>query len=253
MKRILSLVVILISTSVFATREKINLGVYHFPPYAEANSKGEVTGIVTDLVEILNEVQDKVQFHVVLTSSKRRYLDFSNNKFDVMLFENLNWGWEKNNLKSHFSSSEPFMFGEDVYITSNTNGKTDKFFDKLEGKSKIGMLGYHYKFAGYNTDADFLNKTHNMSTTHSYDNILQTVAHDRFEIGIISREYLGKYLKHKSELKNKILISARPDQKYGHRLIYRKSLKTLDESFVKDLVKKLKKDKRFSRLVSTYK
>ena len=65
---------------------KINVGAYEFPPFFYI-SNGQHQGLVGDLIKEINSFQTDYEFTLVKTSSSKRYEDFSNQKFDLMFFE----------------------------------------------------------------------------------------------------------------------------------------------------------------------
>ncbi|MFT6429317.1 MAG: ABC-type amino acid transport substrate-binding protein [Halopseudomonas sp.] len=60
------------------------VGGYVFPPFSEQNSKGEWSGLIIDLIALLNVSQKDYQFEFMPTAAPRRYHDFANGRFDLM-------------------------------------------------------------------------------------------------------------------------------------------------------------------------
>lgn len=65
------------------SQQIIKVGGYVFPPFIEKEGEAFV-GVTIDLLDTLNTYQDEYFFQFVPTSSKRRYVDFDNQKFDVL-------------------------------------------------------------------------------------------------------------------------------------------------------------------------
>jgi hypothetical protein len=166
----------------------------------------------------------------------------------MMMFENLAWGWASKKLDKKLNQSSILMTGGEVFITSKTMKKDQTYFKSMTDKTMIGVLGYHYKFAGFNSNQEYLKKNHRMVLTTTQDSIIKAVAVEHIDIGIITKEYLVKFLKENPSFEKKILISERYDQIYEHRIIFRKETEGLAVSFMEDLIRKLKLHPKFIEL-----
>lgn len=229
----------------------VYVGAYHFPPYL--NLKGnQFSGITPEVIKILNKIQNEVEFKIFITTSKRRYKDYNKNKYQMIIFEDKAWGWKNNELTSDLDESDIIHTGGEVFITKNSSSKEQSFFSSIKNKSKIGILGYHYKFADFNSDPHYLKENYNMTVVTQHENIIKAVSAGNFQLGIITKEYLNHYLNIFPEYKSKIIISAKMDQEYKHRILYKKSHKVLKSSFIENLIKKLKMNKEYKKLINKY-
>jgi hypothetical protein len=237
---------VLISTNCFA-KQDIKIGVYHFPPYLEVNGP-ECSGFSKKIVTILNEIQNDFNFSLFVTAANRRYKDFKNNKFQMMLFEDIAWGWKKNKLNDQLHQSSVIMKGGEVFITANDGKRNQSYFKSLKDKNIMGILGYHYKFANFVSDPKALMKDYKMSVVSSQENIINAVVTKRYEIGIITEAYLNQYLQSHPEMMSKILISKSYDQVYNHRVLFKKDINKLTPAYIEKLIKKLRANKEFKLL-----
>lgn len=223
----------LLSINVLAA-DLVKVGVYDFPPYSFIANKP--SGMAIQMIAAMNEAQDKYQFVAVSTTPRRRYHDFEHNKFDMMIFESKKWGWQEYPIVS----SHPFVTGAEVYITQAKPGRGQSFFSDFKNKAMIGVMGYHYQFANFSSDQEYLKKNFNLVQTNSQKQSLELILHNRGEIAVISKEYLHYHFSHSPEDKAKLLISKIPDQIYQHTILIRKNHK-LSIKYINDLLTQLKK------------
>lgn len=196
----------------------VKIGGYIFPPFVEKASDGKFSGITIDMIKALNHIQSEYDFQFVFTSPRRRYQGFETKSYDMLFFESIHWGWQKQPIKP----TKVFLKGGEVFIALKKIAKNQTYFKSLKDKSKVGMLGYHYSFAQFNADPNFLKKNHKMYLTNDSDTNIKLVLNGRRDIAIVTKSYLDKYLKSDSSAKSKLLVSAKLDQEYNHTILVRK-------------------------------
>jgi len=207
---------LLLSTSTFAA-DVVKVGIYDFAPFAFIADRS--TGITVQMIATMNKFQNKYEFVAVPTTAIRRYSDFEKNKFDMIIFESKNWGWQKYPMVA----SQGFVTGMDVYVTQAKPGRGQDFFLDFKNKAMIGVLGYHYQFAGFHTDQDYLEKNFNLLQTNSQKKSLELILNDRGEIAVLSKEYLNYHFSHSPADKVKLMISDKFDQTYPYTILVRKN------------------------------
>ncbi|RMF16464.1 MAG: amino acid ABC transporter substrate-binding protein, partial [Gammaproteobacteria bacterium] len=163
MKRLIVCVLCAVTFSV-AAREVVRVGGYSFPPYVSRIADNRVEGISGQLLVALNQVQNQYTFRFVPTSSKRRYRDFEQGRFDLMLFESPQWGWQGKPVRA----SRIFLTGGEVYVARRAPARDQRFFDSLDDKRIVAILGYHYGFANFVADEEVLHSRFDilLSTSH---------------------------------------------------------------------------------------
>jgi polar amino acid transport system substrate-binding protein len=223
----------LLSASALAA-DVIKVGIYNFAPYAFIADRP--SGITVQMIAAMNKFQTKYEFVAVPTTSKRRYLDFENNKFDMMIFESKNWGWQKYPVVA----SQSFVTGMDVYVTQAKPGRGQDFFSGFKNKTMIGVLGYHYQFTGFHAEQDYLEKNFNLLQTDSQKRSLELILNDRGEIAVLSKEYLSYHFAHSPADKVKLIISDKFDQIYPHTILVRKNHE-LSVRYINKLLAQMKK------------
>lgn len=240
MMKYLLILLLLISTQLSA-KTTIKVGAYNYPPYAEWRN-GKPQGLITDIVRILNNSQDKYSFSIVETTTNRRYYDLENKYYDIIFFENILWSWDKTKVQA----SKIFLEDGEVFIAKKVPGRKQSYFNNLKNKRIRAYHGYHYAFLNYSTDPKDLKKW-NVEITQSHDGNIQAVIEDRADIAMITLDYLKVLLKKRPSLKDEIIVSTKFDQVYKHSAIIRtNSSIPLEE--VNSLLVKMKNSSEFKSI-----
>jgi ABC-type amino acid transport substrate-binding protein len=197
----------------------VKVGGYSFPPYVQED-EGDFSGLTLDMIQMINAFQNKYHFVFVPTSPMRRYKDFKNNVYDMILFESIDWGWKDIPVEA----SKVFAKDCEVFVARAEPNRDQRFFDIIKGKSLLVYLGYHYPFAGYNADPAYLLKKFNARTTVSHEANLRSVIAGRADLAVVTRSFLSKWLRENPDLIPKLLISDRIEQVYEHTALIRKGL-----------------------------
>lgn len=234
----------LLSFNVIAA-DIVKVGVYDFPPYSFIADKA--SGIAIQMIAEMNKAQDKYVFVAVPTTPRRRYHDFENNKFDMMIFESKKWGWQKYPI----ASSQSFVTGAEVYITLAKAGRGQDFFSDFKNKTMIGVMGYHYQFANFSSNQKYLKSNFNLIQTDSQKKSLELILNNRGEIAVLSKEYLHYHFSHSPEDKAKLLISEKPDQIYRHTILIREKHK-LSIEYINSLLTQMTKSGTLEPLWEKY-
>ncbi len=199
--------------------ETIKVGGYLFPPFVEMDGD-EFVGLTIEFIQALNGFQDDYRFIFIPTAPVRRYADFDNNFFDLMMFEDIAWGWGG---RDDVVSSSVFLEGGEVYITRTHPTKNQSYFDDISSKSISGILGYHYGFAGFSGDEKYLKENFNIELSSSHEGNIRKVLAGRSEISVVTLSYLNIYLKENPDKRPQLLISEKFDQRYHHTILGRKN------------------------------
>ena len=199
-------------------QQVVKVGGYDFPPFVDKSAGG--TSLTLDLIAAMNAFQKKYVFQFVDTSSKRRFINFDEKKYDLIFFEAIDWGWQGREIEA----SDVIMQGGTVYITRLDRYKDQRYFDDFKGKTVWGILGYHYGFANFNSDIEFLKKTFNAHMTTSQDGLIEAAVTGRADVSVVVREYLQIYLLKHPEVQKKILISKKFDAVNSYTILVRKGI-----------------------------
>lgn len=241
------LIALVFISQVFAAPTEINVGAYHFPPYA-IDKEGEVSGLTRHLVDELNRIQKEYKFKIILTTAKDRYKDFASKKYDLMFFESKVWGWAK---YPDMEFSKKILLDGEVFITRALPGKNQSYFKTVKNKSMAAFSGYHYKFAEFNSDEKFLKESFNIQLSKSHLENIRKVKESKVELGIVTYSFFMKFLNdHPSERKN-YLVSQVYDQRYILQFAKRKNHLLSPKEFSRILNKALR-SKRIKSLFKEY-
>lgn len=236
----------LLLPSAFAAQE-VRIGAYHFPPYAIKPEQAESGGLVAELLVILNQAQDQYRFSLVPTSTKRRYRDLQSGRYDLILFESPGWGWQD----TPHVATDLHIEDAEVYVALNAPGRDQGYFDSLQGKRLALYSGYHYGFAGFNADPQFLAREFDALLTYSHDSNLSMILRQRAEIAVITRSYLNMYLQRHPAQARAFLVSERVDQIYRHQALFSQQSAIAPEVFV-GLLEQLKDQGLLDKLFARY-
>lgn len=236
----------LIFTHTSHAREKILVGVAHFPPFI-INENGQVGGLVKDMLALMNAEQSDYEFVALPTLANTRHKTFDLGRYDISMFDNLDWGWEGREV----DASDIYLRGGEIYITQAKPGRGQDYFNDFKDKKMVGIEGYHYAFAGFNADPEYLEKNFNMELTRSNLGSIQMIlSGTRGDIAVVTKSLLAQYLNQHPEDRQKLLLSTKYDQNYEHRIILRRGIKPSIEE-INALLAKLKQNGKLDALWSS--
>ncbi|WP_079229036.1 substrate-binding periplasmic protein [Pseudomonas putida] len=225
----------------------VKIGAAHFPPYTVRPEQGADTGLLPQLVEALNRLQQDYRFVLVPTSIQRRFGDFQQGRTDMAIFENPEWGWQQ----IPHQTVDMGLEDAEVFVARKVNGRDQHYFDSLGGKRLALFNGYHYAFANFNPDPDYLRKTYNATLTYSHDSNLLMVQAGRSDIALVTRSYLSDFLARNPESLNQLMASQRIDQVYHHYALLRPDSPISDRKFA-ELMRYLRDTGELTRIFQPY-
>lgn len=225
----------------------VSVGMYPFAPFVEPKgSEGEV-GMTLDLVAALNKTQKKYYFDTVLVPPKRRYQSFNDGHYDMIFYESKSWGWQDITV----DTSKVYQTGGEVYIALKKLGRDQSYFNDFSDKRMIGILGFHYGFADFNADENFLIKEFNMLLTSNNDRNINLLLKERGDVAVITNAYLQRFLLEYPTVKSRLLISEKFDQKYNHTALIRPGISpSIDE--INTMLSTLKQTGELDMLLTKY-
>lgn len=206
----------LFALPVFA-EQQIRVGAYHFPPYVIKPESRTPSGLLPELLLALNQLQSDYRFVLMPTSVTRRYRDLQSGRFDLMLFESPEWGWQD----TPHTALDLQIEDAEVYVARAQPGRDEAYFEQLKGKRLALYSGYHYGFADFNANQQFLSQTYDAVLTYSHDNNLIMLLRGRADIAVITRSYLRIYQDRHPDQRSALLVSQRVDQVYRHHALFR--------------------------------
>lgn len=215
----------------------VHIGAVHFPPYVVRPEKGEDSGLLPRLVVALNAAQHYYRFVMVPTSVPRRYRDFEQGRIDIAMFENPAWGWKN----IAYAKVDLGLEDAEVFVARRVPGRAQSYFDDLSDKRLAVFSGYHYGFAGFNTDPKYLAAKFNAISTYSHDSNLLMVARGRVDIAPVTRSYLVDFMNRYRNDAGQLLVSERVDQPYRHFALLRPGA-SIDAREFRQLMQRLREE-----------
>jgi len=244
-------VLIVGSTALLASpKTSVRVGVYNFPPIAMVDQNNKAKGFLGELLKEFRGLNENLSFQIVHTSPSRRHLDFRNVLFDVIFFENPNWGWKSEAV----NISSALLRDDEVYIALKKEGRNQSFFDTPAKKRIVAIAGYHYGFAKLETDSSKLRQQFDIELSHSHQRNLELIRADRpsvAEVAIVSRSFLEAYFVRFPDRRSEFLVSDALDQSYELSVITRKE-GTFDTSLIDRLMQPLIENGRYQALVHSH-
>lgn len=227
--------------------EEVRVGGYHFPPYLDKPDSQHPQGLVPELLQALNAVQQRYRFVLVPTSATRRYRDLVSGRFDLMFFESSRWGWQG----TSYLALGVDIDDAEVYVAAAEPGRGQEYFEDLSDKRMALYNGYHYGFAGFDADPDYLARTFNAVLTYSHDSNVRMLLARRADVAVVTRSYLESFLARHPEILPELLVSERLDQLYHHQVLLRPK-GALSPAEVAELLGQLQANGELSRLLGRY-
>ena len=227
--------------------EVVKVGGAHFPPYVVKSNLQESSGLLPQLLEALNREQSEYHFIMLPTAIVRRFSDLQRGRIDMAIFENPGWGWQDIDADAVDMGLED----AELFVTRNEELRDQQYFEQLQGKRLALYRGYHYGFAGFNSDPEYLTRTFNANLGHSHDSNLLMVLRGRADIALVTRSNLYDFLERNREHGRQLLISDRIDQVYRHHAMIRAGALISPERFAA-LLEQLRANGELARIFSPY-
>ena len=244
--RCLALLSLLLVREVLAA-EVVHVGGAHFPPYVIKADLRESSGLLPELLEALNREQDAYRFVMLPTAIVRRFSDLQRGRIDMAIFENPAWGWQGIELDVVDMGLED----AELFVAHREAQRDQHYFDQLLGKRLALYRGYHYGFAGFNSDPEYLSQTFNANLGHSHDSNLLMVLRGRADIALVTRSNLYDFMVRNPAYEDQLLISERVDQVYRHHALIRKGAPISAETFT-ELLERLRQKGELARIFDPY-
>lgn len=237
---------LLLAGPVMAAQD-VRVAAVYFPPYVFKAEQSQATGLLDELVAALNQGQTDYRFVMVPTSVKRRFRDLEQQRIDLAIFENPGWGWQE----TPHVALDMGLEDSEVFVARAEPGRDQGYFDSFNDKRLALYHGYHYAFADFNAEPEYLAKTFNATLTHSHESNLLMVLRERAEIALVTRSYIGDFLERNREYAGQLLISERTDQRYRHHVLLRPQAPITPEQFMA-IYETLRDNGQLERIFSRY-
>lgn len=186
---------------------EILVGGYPFEPFVEGN-----LGVTPGFIALLNSHQNRYRFKFVPIPAQRRYELLETGKIDAIFFEMRQWGWQ--NKKAVADVTRPIISGRELFVTLRTR-KDAAFLLKEPTEQKMALtLGYHYAFADYNSDQDFLKGQFDTLFAPKQRTAIKYLVSGSADVAMASEIFLHAEYLRDSDLEQQLLLSSNEDQFY---------------------------------------
>jgi hypothetical protein len=225
----------------------VKVGAYNFPPYVIQPESEQPQGLLPEVLAALNQQQSTYHFELVPTSVTRRYRDLQNARFDIMLFESPAWGWQG----IPMSTLDLQVEDAEVYVAKALPGRGQEFFNQIKGKRLALYSGYHYRFADFNADPEYLAREFNARLSYSHESNLLMVQRERVDITVVARSYLHSFQQMYPEQRGQFLLSTKADQIYHHEALLRPQA-PISSATLGALLQQLRSQGQLTKLFAQY-
>jgi len=179
---------ILIFFAMFSTKSlsrKVDVNILvedgYFPIIISAENR---QGLAFEFTHILNEAQQDYKFTLNVLPSKRLIKMVEEKSFDTLFFMAKEWLPKSTHL--YLTKTNTIVVVKNEFYALKEAATDQSYFDNFSALTKAGVYGYSYKFADFNTDANFLNSEHRMSLTKSGYQVAKMVLLKRVDIGVLN-------------------------------------------------------------------
>lgn len=203
----------------------INVAATFWPPFL--NEEG--VGMGAEVLDALNSIQTKFDFKLVPIPVKRRVQAIELGRADIIMWDNINWGWPK----SRFEASLPLLESKDVFITYNKN--TNVY--QLERERICIVRGYHYKFLDYSTDTAKIDDMYDVIMVRTENETIKMAILNRCEVSLASTSALNWYFKQNPNSKGTVIVTDRVDTEYTRHFLVPKNA-PISVNEINELIKK---------------
>lgn len=226
---------------------EVRVGAAHFPPYTVRPERGVDSGLLPQLTQALNTLQQTYHFVLVPTSIPRRFTDLEQGRTDMAIFENPQWGWQQ---VAH-QAVDMGLEDAEIFVARRQPGRDQRYFDDLQGKHLAVYHGYHYAFAGFNADPRQLIAKFRATLTYSHDSNLFMVQRGRADIALVTRSYFYDFLARNPASREQLMSSERVDQRYHHYALLRPGAPISPQAFAA-LLQQLRSKGELTRIFQPY-
>lgn len=171
----------------------------------------------------LNDMQKDYLFAYREIPARRRYEQMSEGRIDMIFFEMPVWGWEDR--AAAVEATPVLLTGAEVMVAraADAAGQGEAYFQNLRERRLALTLGYHYGFANFNADPDYLKSNFDVVFSNSQRVSLRQLIAGGADIAIVNNAFLARELRLEPALEQKLMVSSTPDQRYDLPILVRRS------------------------------
>lgn len=191
------------------------VGGYQFEPFVE-----ETGGVTKDLIAFLNAEQSDYEFRFLAIPARRRYDLIREGKLDLLMFEMAVWGWQ--DMANQIETTAPLLDGQEVFVARGDNPVGASVFNNPTARRLALTIGYHYGFADFNADPNFLKNHFDVVFAEYQRHTLRHVLAGTADVALVNNAFLERTLIREPELRSQLITSPKSDQHYELPLLIRR-------------------------------
>lgn len=226
-------------------RVPVKVGAYTWAPFLIDNLSDY--GIVYDLVDEFNKVQEVYKFELVHIVNDDRYRKIRSGEVDLILFEDPTWEWQD----MEVDMSDTLYHGGEVYLGNINLFKSRDDFKELKKKHISATRFYHYNLLGYETDQEKLSKKFKITLVKNIEDNIYNVLNKKADVALISISHLSWFLHRYPQYKKNLITAKNQDLHYNHVAVISKKGNISLKGFNK-VLNLLKKENRLEQILQRY-
>jgi len=186
--------------------ETVKIAVTSIQPPFVINPEERI-GLAYDLIDVLNGFQSDFQFVEVFCPPRRLLMEARKNRVELIAFNNIKWGWYKNNAVGSLSLTT----GKDLFYSlkgQRNNNRAD---------SIAAVRGFQYTFT--QSDPRPLSTKAEVTLVNDEPSGLQMVVRRRTKTAIASEAFLNWIERSAPDVFERLSINPVPDQEYERHIV----------------------------------
>lgn len=230
-----------------SAQQPVYVAAYDFPPFFSGTLETDVT---TELVELLNQSQSKYEFIIQAIPPNARYQSLSpQGCCDIIFFESDVWGWRERNLA--VDKTLPLLKGRERLVAKKMPGRTQAYFDDLQGKTLGGVEGYHYLVAGEVLNSAEVAERYNIYLADSRITNVRMIIGERVDAAVLNDELLSALRNASVNYLDQLLLSEKVEHEYQMSVIVAKN-KGITTNEMQRLLRDLARDNKLDNLFARF-
>lgn len=182
------------------------------PPFSTAADQG----LVNDLMDALNVIQNQYEFVVAHVVSDRAKKGLENGTYDMVAMSNINWGYQGLSAQS----SADLLEVQDQFFALSSSIADDSYFSQVgSGLSTSVVRGFSYQFLNFEKDTKILKEKYNTTVVLDEPTVVKMVLTGRANVGVSSSTNLQYFSSTNPEDHKKLSISEKFDSSYKRHFI----------------------------------
>lgn len=197
-------------------RQIVVVGGYQFEPFVSPQD-----GVSREFIDLLNNVQDTYEFKFRNITAPERYGAMARGQIDMILFEEAVWGWGEQPVQVDVTA--PILSGAEVLVGRAGEFRGNLLYTALKNRRLALTTGYHYGFADFNADPDYLRANFNVIFADHQHDTLSLLLAGKADIAVLNEAFLERAYSADPSLRALLVQADRHDQDYALPIMVRRN------------------------------